>query len=64
MGSSLSVQIKDFSGDGEEFTKVPRAVVQATSYLYRQFIGAWQILEFQNLVDPRQMALLKEPYDE
>ena len=26
-------------GDGDEFTKVPRAVTQATSYFFRQFIG-------------------------
>ena len=44
MDSILSVQNKDFTGDGKEFTKVPRAVTQAKSYLYRQFIGVWKIL--------------------
>ena len=37
--SILSLQNKDFTRGGEEFTKVPRAVTQAISYLYRQFIG-------------------------
>ena len=44
METILSAQNKDFSGDGKEFKKVSRAVTQAKSYLYRQFIGIWQIL--------------------
>ena len=35
---------KDFTGDGKELAKVSRAVTQAKSYLYRQFIGMWKIL--------------------
>ena len=44
MDSILSVQNKVFTGDGEEFTKVPRAVTQAKSFLYRQCSGVWQSL--------------------
>ena len=42
--SILSVQHKDFTRDGEEFTKVPRAVAKTKSYLYGQFIGIWKIM--------------------
>ena len=35
---------KKFSRDGEESTKVPRAVTEAKSYLYGQFMRIWQIL--------------------
>ena len=43
MDSILSVPKKDITGDDQEFTNVSRAVSQAKSYLYRQFIGIWQI---------------------
>ena len=71
MDSILSVQNKDFTRNGKDFTKVPRAVGKTKSYSYWQFIGTWKsvkvyhgIIEPQHLVDPRQMALLKEPQDE
>ena len=35
---------KKFAGDGEESTKVSRAVTEAKNYLCRQFIGIWQML--------------------
>ena len=44
MGSILSVQNRNFSADGKEFTNVSRAVGKAQSYLHWQFIGIWQIL--------------------
>ena len=44
MDSILSAQNKDFTGDGKEFTIVPRAVAKSKSYLHKQFIGIWQIL--------------------
>ena len=40
----LSVQNKDFTRDGKEFTKVPRATTRVTSYLYGQFSGIWKNL--------------------
>ena len=43
-GFNLIRANRDFTGTGEEFTKVPRAVTQAKSYLYRQHTGVWQIL--------------------
>ena len=36
MDSMLSVHNKDVTRDGKEFTKLPLAVTQAESYLYRQ----------------------------
>ena len=42
MDSVVSVQDKDFTGDGEEFTTVPRVVGKTESYSYRQFIGIWK----------------------
>ena len=44
MDSILSVENEDFTGDGKEFTKIPRAATKAQSYLYGQFIGVWKIL--------------------
>ena len=44
MDTILSVLEQEFAGDGEESTKVSRAVTKATSYFYGQFIGIWQIL--------------------
>ena len=44
MDSVASVQNENFSGDGEEFTKVLRAVAKTKSCLSGQFIGIWQIL--------------------
>ena len=35
---------KNFSGNPEESTKVSRAVTEAKSYIFGQFIGIWQIL--------------------
>ena len=55
MDSILSVQSKNFSGDGEEFTKVSRTVGKATSHLHSYFPHA---------IDPRRMVLLKERYAE
>ena len=70
MDSILSVQNKNFTRDGKEFTKVPPAVAKTESYFFGQLIH-WTlenlvkiyhgILEPQHLIDPRQMALLKEP---
>ena len=37
-------QTKTFTGDGEEFTKVPMAVAEAESYSYVQFIRIWRVL--------------------
>ena len=39
-----SVSNQNFTGDGEEFTKVPIAVAEAKSYSYVQFIRIWQVL--------------------
>ena len=39
MDSILSVQNKNFSGDGKEFTKVSRTAGKAESHLHCQFIG-------------------------
>ena len=44
MNSSLSVYNENFSGDGQEFKEVSRAVRKADSHLHWQFIGIWQIL--------------------
>ena len=71
MDSILSVQDKDFTGDGTEFTKVSRAARKAESHFTLAIIGIWQmlvkiyhgIIEPQHLVDPRQMVSLKEWYD-
>ena len=70
MDSTVSVQNKDSKGDGKEITKVPRAFTKAKSYLHGQLIY-WSlanlvkfyrgIIELQHLIDPRRMALLKEP---
>ena len=42
--SMESVSNRNFTGDGEEFTKVPRVVAEATSYSYVQFKRIWQVL--------------------
>ena len=71
MDSILSVQKTDFTRDGKEFTKVPRVVTNVKSYLYGQFSGIWKnlvkiyhgIIEIQHLIDQRQVASLKEPYE-
>ena len=62
---------KNFSGDRQEFKKVPRAVGKTESYSYRQFIGIGNlvnvyhgIIEPQHLIDPGRMALLRELYEE
>ena len=39
-----SVSNQNFTRDGEEFTEVPKAVAEAKSYSYVQFIGIWQVL--------------------
>ena len=67
MDSILSVQNKDFTRDGKEFTKVPRAVAK-TKVIYTDNsleFGkscedlSWKIIELRHLIDPRQMALLE-----
>ena len=70
---SYPCQNTDFTGDGKEFTKVPRAFTKAKSYLHGQLIH-WSlanlvkffhgIIERQRLLGQRQMALLKDPYEE
>ena len=66
------VQNSDFTGDGKEFTKVSRAVAKTQKLftltihcnlenLVKIYRG---ITALQHLVDPRQMALLKEPFEE
>ena len=44
MDTLLSVLRQKFAGDGEESTKVSRAVTEAKSYWNGHFIGLWQIL--------------------
>ena len=44
MDSILSVKDQNFSGDGEEFNKVSRAVRKAESHSHWQFIGIWEAL--------------------
>ena len=44
MDTNLTVYNQNFTGDGEEFTKVSRAVAEANSYFYWQFIRIWQVL--------------------
>ena len=39
-----SVSNQNLSGDGEEFTKVPKAIAAAKSYSHVQFIRIWQVL--------------------
>ena len=39
-----SVSNQNFTGDGEEFTKVPIAVAAAKRYSYVKFIRIWQVL--------------------
>ena len=39
----LLVQNKNFSEDGNKFSKVPRNVTEAKSFLHWQFIRIWQI---------------------
>ena len=39
-----SVSNQNFTGDGEEFTKVPTAVAAAKSNSYEQFVRFWQVL--------------------
>ena len=43
MDSILSVQNKNFSGDGQDSKKVSRAVREAESHSHWHFIGIWQI---------------------
>ena len=69
MNSILSVQNEDFTGNGEEFTKVYRPIKQAKSYLQNWSLANLVkmyhgIIELQHIIDPRQMALLKEPCEE
>ena len=49
MDSILSVQLKDFSGDGKEFTKVSQA-------LCRQFLGIWRkpVRNLHGIMVPRR----------
>ena len=42
--SMESVWDQNFTGDGEEFTKVLVAVTEAKSYSYAQFLRIWQVL--------------------
>ena len=42
--SMESVSNRNFTGDGEEFTKEPTAVAEAKRYSYRQSIRMWQAL--------------------
>ena len=72
MDSILSVQNKDFARDGKECTKVPRAVAKKQKLFIRTI--HWNlvnlvkiyhgIIELQLLVDPRQTASMKEPFDD
>ena len=39
MGSILSVQNKNFSGDGKELTEVLRAATEATCYFFLTLLG-------------------------
>ena len=72
MDSILSVQNENFSGDGQELTKVSPPVGDAESHWFRQFIGIWQILEktyhgiivHLHHIDSRRMVLRKERYGE
>ena len=68
----LSVQNPDFTGYWKEFTKVSRAVAKTQKLFVRtihwnleNFVKIYRgITALQHLVDPRQMALLKEPFEE
>ena len=72
MDTIVSVQDKDFTRDGRECTKVPRAVAKKHKWsiqtihwnlenLVKMFHG---IIQRQHLIDPKRMASLKEPFDE
>ena len=50
MDTILSVQEQHFTGDEEEFTKVPIAVTEAKSYSYVQFVRIWQVL-WRNIME-------------
>ena len=72
MVSILLVKNKDVTGDGKEFTEVLRAVAKTKSH--KKLTIHWSLdnlvkiyygtIEPQHFIHPRQMALLKEPYDE
>ena len=68
MDSILSVQDKNFSGDGKEFTDISRANWKAESHLHKLFLGIWQVLRgiiFPGIIvrqrhtDQKQMGLQK-----
>ena len=68
MDSVLPVQNKNFSGDGNKFTKVSRAVWKAKSHWNWQCVGILAnpvktyhgIIVLRHPIDPRRMAELKE----
>ena len=68
----LPVKNHNFTRDGEEFTKVRRAVTEAKSYSHGGFFGIWQIfgrkiMESSDklfLIDWRQAKLQNELYVE
>ena len=72
MDSILSVQNKDFTGDGKEFTKIPQTVAKKQQLFMRTVHWNMEnlvkiyhgIIEPQQLTDPRLMASLKEPFEE
>ena len=72
MDTILSVQNRNFAGDGVKFSKVSWTVTEAKSNLYEHVIGIWQIqwrkyhgiIEHLHLIDQKQMRLQNELYDE
>ena len=71
MDSILSVQNKNFSGDGKELKKVSRASEKPKSFtptihwtLPNHVKIYHGITELRHLIDLRRMVLLKERYEE
>ena len=65
MDSILSMQHKDITGDGRVYGRENHKLfVHAIHWSLEDHVKIYHgINEPQHLVDPRQMALLKEPYD-
>ena len=68
---SSPCEIGDFPWDGEKFVKILGAVAQTESCKNRQLDGIWESMWRFNMESPhfntsdwREMALLKEPFDE
>ena len=72
MDSILSVQNRIFSGDGKKSlrkfvgpSEKPKVIYTDNHWNLANLVKTYHgIIELQHLIDPRQMASLKEPFDE